>query len=197
LEPNGFESLLEAQIERARVAEEAGEVFELTAQDVAELQAEGIQYYHRYITFYQLEEFEPVVRDTHRNLEMFDFVTKHAPDAESAWVVEQFRPYVTMMNCRAKSHLALARGDVAAAVALVEKGLGRIENFYRESGNDEMRENSPELKFLNDWLEELRGKTPVSPLDQMRTEMQQAIHDEAYERAAELRDQIRALENAD
>ena len=52
--------------------------------------------------------------------------------------------------------------------------------------------NSPEIHFLEEWLEEIRSKRPLSKLEVMQREMQTAIAREAYERAAELRDAIKA-----
>ena len=45
----------------------------LSADEVGELQQEGIQYYHRYISFFQLSDYQGVIRDTQRNLDMFNF----------------------------------------------------------------------------------------------------------------------------
>ncbi len=55
-----------------------------------------------------------------------------------------------------------------------------------------METQSPELAFLSEWLEEVRAKQPLTKLEKMQREMDKAIAAEAYERAAELRDQIRA-----
>src|SRR3954466_8719483 len=72
--PNGIESLLEYHQDRSRIAEKKAEKFILTPEEVGDLQQEGIQYYHRYISFFQLEDYHAVMRDTQRNLDMFDFV---------------------------------------------------------------------------------------------------------------------------
>ena len=50
------------------------EAYMLTPEEVSELQQEGIQYYHRYISLFQLNDFPGVIRDTQRNLDLFDFV---------------------------------------------------------------------------------------------------------------------------
>ena len=47
--------------------------------------------------------------------------------------------------------------------------------------------------FLEEWLEEVRAKRPLSKLEVMEREMETAIAKELYERAAELRDAIRML----
>ena len=68
----------------------------------------------------------------------------------------------------------------------------KIRAFYEANGGAESAENSPELGFLNEWLEEVKAKRPLTKLEKMQREMDRAIATESYERAAELRDQIRA-----
>src|SRR6478735_1972624 len=85
LRPNDAESLLSFHQDRAKDAEGSGLNFALTPEEVGDLQAEGIQYYHRYVALYQMEDWRAVMRDTRRNLEMFNFVVKYAPNDEAAW----------------------------------------------------------------------------------------------------------------
>lgn len=203
LRPHDAESLLAFQTDRAKQAEASGEPFVLTPDEVGELQAEGIQYYHRYVALYQMEDWKGVVRDTRRNLDMFNFVVKYAPNDEVAWSVDQFRPYVIMMNTRAKAFLALMKEDHESAVQQVERGIEKIERFLRDRQHPELAEDNAEISVLKEWLKELRLKQPTkpsapppppSPLDQLRKEMEKAVRAEQYERAAELRDAIRAME---
>lgn len=192
--PHGADTEYEFQTERAR---EKGEDFELTAEEIGELQAEGVQYYHRYLALFQLGDWASVIRDTKRNLEMFNFVAKHAQDEEAAWLVQQFRPYVLMMNTRAKANLALEKSDVESAIALVEKGVAKIERFLKDSVRDDDATagevDNSEVASLREWLEELRKVKPLTPVEKLRHEMEQAVEAEKYERAAELRDAIREL----
>src|SRR5271155_2210128 len=55
--PHDSESLLAYHMARARMREGDGKNFALTAEDCGELQQEGIQYYHRYISFFQLNDY--------------------------------------------------------------------------------------------------------------------------------------------
>ena len=194
-EPHGVDSELEYQVERAK---EKGDDFELTAEEIGELQAEGVQYYHRYLALFQLGDWTSVIRDTKRNLEMFNFVAKHAPDEDAASLVQQFRPYVLMMNTRAKANLALEKSDVESAIGLVEKGVAKIEKFLKDSPRDEAAGGSEtenaEVVSLREWLEELRKVKPMTPVEKLRQEMEQAVEAEKYERAAELRDAIRDMQ---
>ena len=151
------------------------------------------QYYHRYLALFQLGDWQSVIRDTKRNLDMFSFVAKHATDEESVWSVQQFRPYVLMMNTRAKANLAIERDDMDAAIALVEKGIAKIEKFVKDNNRDGETDTS-EIKSLAEWLAELRKLKPLSPEEKLNRELERAVEDEKYERAAELRDALKALQ---
>jgi hypothetical protein len=195
LEPHDCESLLDYHKERARRAEKKGAPLALNADEVGELQQEGVQYYHRYISFFQLCDYRGVIRDTQRNLDMFDFVAKHAEREELAQSVQQFTPYVLMMNTRAHASIEIEREEFATAARKIEEGIDRISAFYADHGNPEGAANSAELGFLGEWLEEIRAKQPLTKLEKMQREMDSAIASEAYERAAELRDAIKAHQN--
>jgi hypothetical protein len=189
-EPNGFESLLEFHQDAARRTEKRGEKYMLDPEAVGDLQQEGIQYYHRYISFFQLGDYQAVIRDTQRNLDMFRFVEEHTDNEDLAEAVVQFTPYVLMMNTRAYASIEVEREDFAAAVRVIEHGMAKIRAFYEDETTPEAVDASPELAFLQEWLEEVRAKQPVTKLEKMKIEMDKAIQAEAYERAAELRDQI-------
>jgi hypothetical protein len=191
--PHGFESLLHYHQAKAAIAKSGAQTYSLSEADITALQHEGVQYYHRYLSLFQLRDFENVIRDTDRNLEMFDFVSEHSAEDDSKWALEQFRPYVIMMNTRARASLELKNGNTAEAVKLIEAGKERIEAFYRGVGQPDWIESSNELAFLNDWSKEIRAAVPLTPLETMERDLKRAIADEAYERAAELRDAIRSL----
>ena len=192
-EPHEYESLLEYHRSRSKRTEKKGEKYILSPDDVGELQQEGIQYYHRYISFFQLSEYLGAIRDTQRNLDMFEFVSKHAEREELVASVEQFTPYVLMMNTRARASIEIERENFPAAVTKIEEGMEKIRAFYAESENSDGAANSPELGFLGEWLEEIRARQPLTKLEKMQREMDNAIATEAYEKAAELRDAINAM----
>ena len=195
--PHGRESLLVHHQTRARDKEGAGSKYLLTPEECSEMQQEGIQYYHRYISLFQLNDFAGVIRDTQRNLDMFHFVSKHVDREDIIASFEQFKPYVMMMNTRAKAAIELERDDYSAAERQIQCGLEKIRDYFGKIQNPEMAANSPEISFLEEWLEEIRAKRPLSKLEIMQKEMQNAIAREAYERAAELRDAIKAYRQSD
>jgi hypothetical protein len=191
--PFGCESLLDYHQRRAARKLEQGETYQLTPEQCAELQQEGIQYYHRYLSLFQINDFAGVVRDTQRNLDLFDFVAGHTDREELAWTLQQFRPYVLMMNTRAKASIYLAQGNFADALAEIQSGRDAIYDFFQRSNFPELASRSSEIAFLDGWLEEVKAKRPLSRLEIMQREMRTAIAKELYERAAELRDAIKLL----
>jgi hypothetical protein len=191
--PHNCESLLEYHQRRAIRAEEKGEAYELTPEQCAELQQEGIQYYHRYLSLFQINDFAGVMRDTQRNLDLFTFVAEHTDREELSWSLQQFRPYVLMMNTRARASILLGEGKFAEAMGEIERGRDAISEFFQRSNFPELVSKSSEIAFLDEWLEEVKAKRPLSKLEVMQREMEAAIAKELYERAAELRDAIKLL----
>jgi hypothetical protein len=193
LRPHGYESLLAYHQHRAERALQRGENYQLTAEQCAELQQEGIQYYHRYLSLFQISDFAGVVRDTQRNLDLFTFVSEHTDREDLSWSLQQFRPYVLMMNTRAKASIFLGQGKFAEATTEIERGRDAIFEFFQKSNFPELASKSSEIAFLEEWLEEVKAKRPLSKVEIMEREMETAIAKELYERAAELRDAIKLL----
>ncbi len=191
LRPNGCESLLDYHLQKAALTPGR---YLLDADDCAALQAEAVQYYHRYVSLMHLNEFEKVARDTARNLKLLDFVSNHCEEPEQAAVFEQFRPYVLMMHTRARAGAAAKAGRLSAAHSIIRKGRQQILQAY---GEREPGEPLPvEITALNEWASDFLRSIPPDPRDQLNSAMEEAIRQEAYERAAELRDQLRALDQA-
>src|ERR1051326_1845763 len=161
--PYGCESLLDYHQRRAAVSRSKEEDYDLTPEECTELQQEGIQYYPRYLSLFQINEFAGVVRDTQRNLDLFDFVTAHSGREELAWSLQQFRPYVLMMNTRAKASILLgpanslkrcARSSVAATLSS-NSFSGRISPNWRlkaqksRSSRNGCRKSAPNVRSRN------------------------------------------------
>src|SRR6266567_688604 len=127
------------------------------------------------------------------DLDLFTFVAEHTDREEFSWSLQQFRPYVLMMNTRAKASILLGQGKFAEAISEIERGREVIVDFLQQSNFPELVSKSSEIAFLNEWLEEVKAKRPLSKLEIMQREMETAIAKELYERAAELRDAIKLL----
>ena len=71
---------------------------------------------------------------------------------------------------------------LVGAVTLLPSGLGRSKAKAKFSA---ILSKSAEIGFLDEWLEEVKSKRPLSKLEIMQREMETAIAKELYERAAE------------
>lgn len=199
--PFGYVSLFEYYQARLykHIASHEGtdDGFKLKAEDCAKLQLEALQYHHRYICLLQLEDYAGVVRDAERNLAVFDFATKHAASDDLGWSLRQFQPQLLMILTRARAAEALKTEDYDAAISLVGEGLEKIRVFYREFNNNEAAEQSGEVTSLEDWLDEIRAKRPLTVRERLERALRDAVVTEDYERAAKVRDELRNLESAE
>ena len=199
--PMGQPSLLEFYQLRLRqhAAARGGDAegFALSPEDCTKLQLEALQYHHRSICFLQLSDHAGVKADTERNLAVFDLVNRHAASPELAWSLQQFRPQLLMMHTRALATPLLQANDFNGAIRRIEDGMESIREFYRELGRGDLVEDSHELISLEDWLEDVQEKRPLSKREQLERQLEQALDLEQYEKAAELRDKLRKLQTAE
>jgi hypothetical protein len=168
--------------------------FRLTSEDCSRLQQEFIQYHHRYICLFQLEEFDGVIEDTERNLRVFNFVEKYAGSEELAWSLQQFRPQCLMMRIRARGALALKSNHYDQVIQLVEAGLEEIRQFYRDHERQDLVEQSGEIQSLELWLAEIQSKRPMTAREKLESALNEAVKNEDYEKAAQVRDELRRME---
>lgn len=196
--PFGRESLLEYYEERLRAhrSEHGGaHDFELDAEECEQLREEAVMYYHRYLSLFILGDFAGVVRDTARNIRLLDLCAKHAADDRDKLILEQYRPYITMMNTRAAASIQFRDGQYKEALGTVTGGLESIREFFTRFGQDSAFDKSSEVKILKRFARDIRKKMPSDPLERLNVKLQKAIRREDYEEAARLRDEIKARQH--
>jgi len=167
--------------------------FVLKAEDCAKLQLEALQYHHRYICLLELQDYAAVIRDTDRNLAVFDFVSEHAESEELAWSLQQFRPQLLLIQTRARGHQKLTAKRYAEAIRAIEAGIAAVRRFYSECGRADTSEQSPEILYLETWKSEVNAKRPLSRREKLELALHEAVRQEDYEKAAEVRDALRKL----
>lgn len=195
--------------ERSRTHESAnpdGAPYQLQPEDCAKLLREGVQFYHRYVSFWALKRYEACARDTERNLRLILFVREHARLERDKLQFDQWRPYVAMMHARAVATPLAEAGQHEAALLSIDTGIERIERFLADYGREDQAGNVNELTFLKRWRREVAGQgqrtlprpedfEPEDPLEELRKRLDEAIEAERYEEAANLRDELTRLEN--
>ena len=192
--PHGYESLLEyfetqlAEHRRRHKGSEEG--FHLSRNQCQSLRDEAMMYYWRYLSLFVLEDFTGVVRDTARNLRVLDLCGKFAVDEQDQLVLEQYRPYIIMMNTRAQASIESGEKRFADALRTIDAGLASIKEFFDRFAQDENYAEANEVRVLKRLAREIRKKLPVNPLERLERKLEKAVRDERYEEAARLRDRI-------
>lgn len=191
--PHGYETLLDYYLKRLKSHEQEHRSdigFELSACDCAELRDEALMYYHRYVSCFILHEYEQVIDDTQRNLCMFDLCNRYAAARSDRMMLEQYRPYVIMMNTRAKAHLAADAGDYARALKHLKTGLETIKKVYEDTDQPEDFKDSLEAMILRHLARKFRRNLPADPVKVLERQLRRAVQRESFEDAARLRDKI-------
>jgi UvrB/uvrC motif len=185
----------------------------LEPEDCAELLREGGQYYHRYLCFWHLGQYELCARDTERNLRLFAFVRDHARTDNDKIQFDKWRPYVTMMHARAVATPLVQLEQWEAAVNVLEAGIRGIERFLADYDKQDQAAQLGELTFLQRWKEEIlstraqpEGEPPKpsaasegdkpDPAVELQQELRSAVAEERFEDAARIRDELRQLGDA-
>ncbi|MGV3773265.1 MAG: UvrB/UvrC motif-containing protein [Verrucomicrobiales bacterium] len=194
-QPSGFETAYDYQLDRLNKSRKKGEPFKLTPEECSVLQQEAIQFHHRYICLFQLKDFNAVIRDTERNMAVFDFVEEYSESPEMLLGFQQNRPQLIMMHVRAKATLALETNDYETATQVVEDGLTILREIYGRMDRPDLLESSGEIYSLEMFLTEIRSTKPLSERERLQKALNDAVEREDFERAAKYRDQIKGLKD--
>ncbi len=195
--PHGKESFFDYYLyllEEHKKEQGTDEGFKLDEGAFVHLETEALQYYIRRISFFELKEYNNAKRDAERNLRVFDFVRDYAESDEYRLILENYRPFVTSHRIRADVLICLKKGYFDRAIEHIEDGIKEIENFFKSYGRDNQIDDSQEIKFLESWREDILSNKPVSARKQLERELQQAVQEEKFEKAALIRDQIKRIE---
>jgi len=195
--PHGLESALDYHLQRLHAAKTdgRGSRFELGQRDCAELFNEGTLYYFRYVRFFQLKDWVRTVRDTARNLQVFDLVHRYARREEDRQYLEKWRPYILRVSATAAVMLELEKNAYDRASRLAEEGIQKIQELTELEDETFSFERERSLHSLRELVEQIQKNRPVSELERLERQLQRAIDRQEFERAAQLRDKIRSLRN--
>ncbi len=172
MRPHGFDSYLEFfehELKKYYSAHVKVDGFHLTGDDCDELRQEAHLFYLRYLCFFRLEDYARAARDTARNLRVLDLMMHYAEEEEDRLSMQQYRPYIMMMNARARSSLAMKTANLVEAVRILEEASEGIKNFYRAMENefegleaDALIESSEELTVLSELINTVNEESTQS-----------------------------------
>ena len=193
--PHDMESALEfylQRLEQARTNEPQSE-FKLGQRECNELFSEGTLYYFRYVRLFQLKDWTRTIRDTERNLRVFDLVHDYARREEDQEFLEKWRPYIIRIHSTASAMLALEKRDYSSALGIANEGVKKIEALDDLDDESFQFERGRSLAALRELASQIEKNRPLSELERLEHQLRRAIQRQEFERAAQLRDRIRDL----
>jgi hypothetical protein len=195
LRPHGAESALDYHMRRLNQAKFAGSEsdFELSPRECAELFQEGTIYYFRYVRLFQLKDWRRTIRDTERNLRAFDFLHRYARREEDQQFLEKWRPYILRVNASATAMQELEKGAYDEALKRARDSIRKIEALEELEDETFQLERERSIMALRELESQILKNRPLSELEQLEHQLRRAIDKQEFERAAKLRDRIRAL----
>jgi hypothetical protein len=193
--PHGMDSALEYYQSRLTQAKFAGREseFELRPKECAELFQEGTIYYFRYVRLFQLKDWPRTIRDTERNLKAFDFLHRYARREEDQQFLEKWRPYILRVNASATAMHELEKGAYDAALKSAQDAIRKVEALEELEEETFQVERERSIMALRELESQILKNRPLSELEQLEHQLRRAIDKQEFERAAKLRDRIRAL----
>jgi hypothetical protein len=186
--PHGHDTYYDYLHERSRQAQRTGRSFVLSEEESQEADREFLQFYHRRVCWLALREYPRAIRDADHTLTFMDLVKRHSPGEEYTQAHEQYRGFVIFHRTQAASALQVEKNNPEQAVDEVRSGLERLKAFFTEFGIEEQMEEDPMVQHLRKIESTLREQYHIGAT--LHEQLEQAIADEDYERAAQLRDAL-------
>jgi hypothetical protein len=158
-----------------------------------EADREFVQYYHRRVAWLTLQRYDKALLDADHTLALMDFVCQHGMDEEYIASHERFRGLVLFHRTQAAAALALERRRPDEAIDIVREGIERLVSHHTQWSEEHDQggtPNEPLIEQLRVLEREIRKNFAVEKT--LREQLDEAVEHEDYERAARLRDQIRA-----
>ncbi len=195
LQPDGKKCLLDVYLERLeehKREHDSDKGFVLGHEDCDDLQSEAIIYYYRYLILFQIGDFERTATDTDHNLGLCDLVGRYAELEEDKKQTLQYRPYILRMNALSKAMVSMNRELLMTARDLLESAIRDIETMPDVDTPTFEVERMRSLSVLRATLKQVMERKP-SPVAQLKLQLNEAVAEENYELAAELRDRINKI----
>lgn len=169
------------------------EGFQLDHPSCEELFEESAQVYGRYVFLLQVKDYERVIRDTERNMNCFEFLHQYAALEDDRNNLQKWWPYIIRIHATALSMQLADDGRFERALNVLRESRERIEGLEHVDAEEFHTERERSMEALDELAQELRGRKPLSERERLEKELEDAIADEAFEQAAQIRDQLREL----
>lgn len=182
-----------ASLQNHRDRHDGGESFELNRESCQELFDEGARVYGRYVFLLQLKEYDRVIRDTERNMELFRFVHRYAAHEDDRMNLQKWWPYILRINATARAMLKAGEHEYDESLRIIAEAREQIAALPEVDAEEFFSELERSNEALHELEREFREQRPLSEKETLEKELQRAIDSEEFEVAARLRDQLKDL----
>ena len=156
--------------------------------ECGEVDREFMQFYHRRICWLRLQYYQRAVMDADHTLRLMDVSDRMSPDEEWTGSHEQYRPFVLFHRTQAAALAQLDETGAEVAVEEINSGLNTIRTFFNKHEAEEHFEDDELVVRLVELRESLRNEYSVGRT--LLERLAEAVEQEKYELAAELRDEL-------
>ncbi len=194
--PHGFATYLDYLRYRAAArghAAAADSPWRMGPEHCNEADREFVQFAHRRVAWLALMRYDRALRDADHTLALMDFVAEHGISEEYIHGHQRSRGLVLFHRSQAAAALALERRRPDEAIDIIREGIAQLARHQDEWFADRDPDESPDqtlIEQLQVLEQEIRENFAVAKT--LREQLDEAVACEDYERAARLRDQIRA-----
>ena len=187
--PRGHATYFDYLQEQARLARKTSREFAMNDEQCSEADREFLQFYHRRMCWLALKKYPLAIRDADHTLAFMDFVKRHSPNDEYLHAHEQYRGFVLFQRTQAAAAWQVENNAPEAAINEIQAGLERLRQFFIAYERESDMDDDGMVHHLKHIEATLRKQYDIGPT--LQEQLQQAIADEDYERAARLRDALR------
>lgn len=187
--PHGHATYFDYVQEQSRLARKAQRTFTLSEEQCQDADREFLQFYHRRMCWLALRQYARAIRDADHTLGFMDFVKRHAPSDEYLDAHEQYRGFVLFQRTQAAAALKVENNAPEEAINEIHLGLDQIRAFFAAYGREEEMEQDGMVRHLRHVEATLRQQYNIGAT--LTEQLQQAIAEEDYEKAARLRDSLK------
>jgi hypothetical protein len=188
-QPHGFPTYFDYLKDQARIAQQAGQELVLSEEQCMEADREFVEFYHRRVCWLALGNYRRAIADADHTLAFMDFARDHSPGEEYTQAHEQYRGFVLFQRTQAAAALRVETKEPEAAIDEIGAGLEKLRAFFAAYDAEEHMEEDGMVQHLRKIEKSLRDEYGIEAT--LQEQLNLAVANEEYEKAARLRDAMR------
>ena len=187
--PHGHATYYDYLQEQSRLSRKAEQKFSLSDEQCLEADREFLQFYHRRVCWLALRQYGKAVRDADHTLAFMDFIKRYSPNEDYLNAHEQYRGFVLFQRTQAAAALHVEKNAPEQAISEIHAGIEKLRAFFAFYEREDEMDEDGMVQHLRHVESALREQYKIDAT--LEEQLQQAIADEDYERAARLRDALK------